>query len=221
LIERDWKDRPEWAAMAVAVLKGDALGPGRGWFGPAQTRYDWEWLRTHFDQDGDGRVSKNELPDSATFFARLDRDGNGSVTQGDLDWSTPRRSSGLASELFVRLDIDSNGRVSREEFDHFFKHADSDGLSFLTVEDLSGALMDPSESEPEENEKPSSSPHGPNAVDFLQMLLTEQLGVLESGPQLDEVAPDFALPKHDDGKLIRLSDERALRPVVLIFGSFT
>lgn len=54
---------------------------------------------------------------------------------------------------------------------------------------------------------------------------------LESGPDLDQMAPDFKLPllTHDaektelvlTDKFVKLSDSRGKRPVVLIFGSFT
>ncbi len=40
-------------------------------------------------------------------------------------------------------------------------------------------------------------------------------------PQPGEVAPDFALESRDGDGEIRLSEFRAARPVVLIFGSWT
>ena len=39
--------------------------------------------------------------------------------------------------------------------------------------------------------------------------------------QAGDLAPDFELPRHDGGGLVRLSDYRDKRPVVLIFGSYT
>src|ERR1700733_4761657 len=35
---------PESVRMLTAILRGSQLGPGEGWFGPAQTRYTWAWL---------------------------------------------------------------------------------------------------------------------------------------------------------------------------------
>ena len=37
-------DMPESVRMLVAIARGSQMGPGEGWFGPSQTRYDWEWL---------------------------------------------------------------------------------------------------------------------------------------------------------------------------------
>ena len=39
--------------------------------------------------------------------------------------------------------------------------------------------------------------------------------------QVGDLAPDFELPRHDGDGLVRLSDFRDNRPVVLIFGSYT
>src|SRR5258708_6589413 len=35
---------PESVRMLNAILRGSQLGPGEGWFGPAQSRYTWDWL---------------------------------------------------------------------------------------------------------------------------------------------------------------------------------
>ncbi len=66
---------------------------------------------------------------------------------------------------------------------------------------------------------------------MFQRLLNGELGTLQPGLELDQPAPDFNLPllAHDaeNGKLVladrlvKLSDYRGKRPVVLIFGSFT
>ncbi|MBI1357856.1 MAG: redoxin domain-containing protein [Acidobacteria bacterium] len=36
-----------------------------------------------------------------------------------------------------------------------------------------------------------------------------------------DAAPDFELPKYDKSGMVRLSDFRGSRPVVLVFGSYT
>ena len=43
----------------------------------------------------------------------------------------------------------------------------------------------------------------------------------EGSLKVGDLAPDFELPRHDGGGLVRLSDYRDKRPVVLIFGSYT
>jgi len=42
-----------------------------------------------------------------------------------------------------------------------------------------------------------------------------------TAPAVGAIAPDFELKTRDGKQLIRLSDERGKRPVVLIFGSWT
>jgi len=41
------------------------------------------------------------------------------------------------------------------------------------------------------------------------------------GPDLEAVAPDFSLTPPDHRSIVRLSENRGKKPVVLIFGSFT
>jgi len=40
-------------------------------------------------------------------------------------------------------------------------------------------------------------------------------------PKVGQMAPDFALQKRDGKEIVRLSDLRGSKPVVLIFGSWT
>ncbi|HEX4609739.1 MAG TPA: deiodinase family protein, partial [Urbifossiella sp.] len=38
------KAQPEAVKMLLAILRGSRMGAGDGWFGPARTRYTWDWL---------------------------------------------------------------------------------------------------------------------------------------------------------------------------------
>lgn len=235
LIERDWRDRPEWAQMAIGVLKDKQMGMGsrNGWFGPGQSRYDWTWLQQRFDKEPkDGKIEQSEFASgiSQTEFKRLDRDQNGAITEGDLDWSADNLALGdsPANQVFDRLDRDSNGRVTLEEVNQFFEKAAGE-FEFLTPEDLREALgFRESAGRP----KPGRGEPPPGIRwKMFQRLLNGELGTLESGPDLEQMAPDFNLPllEHDAEKtklvltdtFVRLSDLRGKRPVVLIFGSFT
>ena len=74
LMERDWSDRPEWAEMAVAILKGEGLGSGSGWFTGSKRRHDWNWLVATFaEAAADGRIGRKEIGqlDRDTFRQRL------------------------------------------------------------------------------------------------------------------------------------------------------
>ncbi len=221
MLEQDWKRRPEWGDMAVAVLKGEAMRPGMGWWRPSYRRFDFTWLRAQFDADTDGAVVRAELPELAKadqLFARLDRDLDGRVTATDLEAVEPAGPANMmASYVFYQLDKDSNGRVTIDEVAGFFANADGEDLGFLTPEDLRVALDDPESRKPA-TRAPSS---GPTPADMLRMFLTGQMGWLEAGPELGDLAPDFTLPTHHGSSTETLSASRGKKPVVLIFGSFT
>jgi len=227
LIRDDWKDRPEWADMAVAILTSDSindLGMGRGWYKPVENRYYWSFLRQNFDADKDRKVTKEELPKSLPqadkFFERLDRDANGAIEAVDFDWSSfspYMMRKQMSNGVFSRLDFDSNGRVDEEEILNFFQRADRDNLGFVTPDDLLIALDPPSPTAPRETApRPKEDP-----LKWLGMLLNGELGSLTAGPGLDDKAPDFTLPLHDGSGEITLSKLVGDKPVVLIFGSFT
>jgi hypothetical protein len=165
-----------------------------------------------------------------TEFKRLDRDHNGAITKDDLDWSAGNLLLGdsPANQVFNRLDRDSNGRVTHKEINQFFKQAAGE-FEFLTPEDLRNALG--FRESPGRQRRGRGGPQPGIRWKMFQRLLNGELGSLESGPDLDEMAPDFKLPLlvHDaektklvlTDKFVRLSDSRGKRPVVLIFGSFT
>ena len=56
---------------------------------------------------------------------------------------------------------------------------------------------------------------------LLSRLISGELGSLSEGPALGTPAPDFTLPTDDGARRVTLSSSRGVRPVVLVFGSFT
>jgi thiol-disulfide isomerase/thioredoxin len=52
-------------------------------------------------------------------------------------------------------------------------------------------------------------------------LFGQEIGSLQPGPKLDEVAPDFTLKTNDGKEEITLSKLVGPKPIVLIFGNFT
>lgn len=228
MLEQDWKRRPEWGEMAIAILKGEQMRVGMGWWKTTVKRYDWSWLAGNFDANRDGVVDRAELPENVPLgdklFARLDRDLDEKLTAADLettDAGGPMNPVAMLNMMsgvvFSRLDTDSNGRVSLEELAAFFAKADGEELGFLTPEDLRAALDDP------DMRKQMARGQGgqPAQAEMLRMFLTGQLGWLDSGPEYGDVAPDFTLPTHDGFATVTLTDSRGKKPVVLIFGSFT
>lgn len=216
LLEREWQERPEWADMAIAILKGN---PNDGWWKDTQTRYHWDWLAEKFDQDYSSAVERSEfpeLPGADALFARLDRDGDGAVTADDFDWSDSSpylQQLDSAQGLFSRLDANSDGRLTPQDLAGFVDDADPDDLGFLTTEDLLSALQRPRDL--------AGGDDMPRPDQMLTMLLDGELGSLNPGPSLDDEAPDFTLPLYDGSAQVTLSDARGKRPVVLVFGSFT
>ena len=146
LLDRDWKDKPEWAQMATDILKSPSMGmgAGNGWFQPSQTRYTWEWLKENYDLDRtDGRVSRKELPVlSDDEFRRLDRTRNGSLNATDFDWSGGNEfmaKTTIADQVFSTLDSDANGKVTLEEIQELVRE-ESGGFEFLTLRDIRSAF---------------------------------------------------------------------------------
>ncbi len=236
MLEKDWKDRPEWGDMAIAILKDDFMRPGAGWWKPSAKRYDWNWLSERLDANKDGKIERDELPGDVAkadqLFERLDRDGDGKLMPADFDhtdpnpatmmMNVPAMKNMMSNQLFNRLDKDSNGRVTMQEMAEFFRYGDKEELEFLTPEDLRFAIDTPPAKKPArelDNTPPAFEPSTPSAA--LKMFLRGDMGWLTAGPQLGDVAPDFTLPKHDGTANVTLSDSFGKRPVVLVFGSFT
>jgi Ca2+-binding EF-hand superfamily protein len=235
MLEQDWKDRPEWGEMAVAILKDDFMRPGAGWWKPSSKRYDWKWLSERCDANKDGKVEREEFPSDVAkadqLFERLDRDGDGQLTPADFDYTesavpafmnVAAMKNMMSNQLFSRLDKDSNGRVTMDELAEFFRYGDKEQLEFLTPEDLRFALDPPPSKKPAsdpDNSPPSVDPSTPAAA--LKMFLRGDMGWLTSGPPVGDLAPDFTLPTHDGSAKVTLSDSFGKRPVVLVFGSFT
>lgn len=226
LLRDDWKDRPEWADMAVDLLTGGSvydMGPGRGWYKTSQKRYYWSWLRENFDTNKDRQVTRDELegtPHADQVFSRLDRDANGAIEGQDFDWSSYSdysMRSQMSEGVFSRLDFDSNGRLTEEEMLHFFRTADRENLGFVTPDDLLVVLDPPAPNNPGQ----SGPPPREDPLKWFAMLLNGELGSLTAGPDLDEKAPDFTLPTHDGESQVTLSKLVGEKPVVLVFGSFT
>lgn len=236
MLDKDWKERPEWGEMAVAILKDDFMRPGAGWWKPSAKRFDWNWLSEHFDANKDGQVDRDELPSKVAkaeqLFERLDRDGDGKLMPADFDYTDQNPANmvmnmaamkdRMSNQLFSRLDKDSNGRVTMQELAEFFRYGDKEELEFLTPEDLRFAMDPPPSKKPvsePDNNPASVGPSTPAAA--FKMFLRGDMGWLTAGPKLGDAAPDFTLPKHDGTAQVTLSDSFGKRPVVLVFGSFT
>jgi thiol-disulfide isomerase/thioredoxin len=219
VLEKSWPDHPEWVAMFVDILQGSQLGPNDGWFKKAvaqKSRYGWEASRSRLDRDGDGRISRSEVPSSDADFARLDRDRDGSLTATDFDFSPNALAASPGMMLFYRADRDGNGKVTREEMQAIFDAMDSGHEGFLSLSDFQDALTMPMR-------RPSSSgsKDDPSKMTLVKGLFRQEIGSLQPGPAEGEIAPDFALETIDGRETVTLTKLVGSKPVVLVFGNFT
>jgi hypothetical protein len=214
-LRESWPNHPEWVDMLTAILQDEPMGPNFGWFRTAktQTRFDWGSTRKRFDRDGDGRIERREYSGDDADFARLDRSCDGVLTSLDFDFSASLPAESLGSLLFAQLERNGNGKITPDELDALFRAWDRDGQGFLSLADVEEMFAPPPTAPPGSG--------GPSKATLVRGLFRQELGSLESGPKLGDLAPDFTLKTHDRQGVVRLSEHRGVKPVVLIFGSFT
>ena len=206
---------PESVRMLIAIARGSQMGPGSGWFGPAQGRYSWTWLAKLHDVPESESITTAAFKGTPEIFNRLDRNKDGQVAADDFDWSDRNpyvQQSYIVNRLFRRIDQQGDGRLTRDELLTFFDKV-SQGKDFIRSEDLRDALIG----------GPSGFLPGdaPNQQVLIRGLLLGEVGSLNEGPQVDAVAPDFELMTQDGSRKIRLSEQIGSKPIVLVFGNFT
>jgi hypothetical protein len=208
---------PEAVRMLVAILRGSQMGPGEGWFGPAQTRYTWKWLAQRYVVDpAKGGIPRSNFRGPEALFARLDRNKDGVITPDDLDWSDRNpyvQMSYMTSRIFRKLNAHGNGRLTREELLQFFDKAAA-GKDHLSPDDFRDALLAGMFG----GSRPSDAPKPPVLI---RGLFNGELGSMNEGPGLNEPAPDFTLKTVDGKDTVHFGKRIGPKPVVLVFGSFT
>ncbi len=209
--------RSEGARMLIAILKGSQLNGSDGWFGPAQSRYSWNWLLNKNGLDPKIQtLERNQFQGSLDLFDQIDRDGDGRISPTDLDWSDKNpfvMQSGLINRVFRRIDSSGNGRLTREEWEMFFQNA-AKGNDSLSAYDLRGALIP---------RGPMVFPSGdaPTVPVLVKGLFAGEIGSISEGPKVGAPAPDFVLKKTGGDHWVTLSKVIGPKPVVLVFGNFT
>ena len=62
---------PESVRMLLAITRGSNMGPGDGWFGPADARYNWKWLAEKHGVAVGDPIPKDKFLGSERGFDRL------------------------------------------------------------------------------------------------------------------------------------------------------
>jgi thiol-disulfide isomerase/thioredoxin len=207
---------PESVRMLVAILRGSQMGPQDGWFGPAESRYDWKWLAAHCGLPAAAKeIPKDKFRGPEACFKRLDRDGDGRITPGDLDWSDRNpwvQQARMVNGIFRRLNARGDGKVSRADLDEFYKRV-AGGKEFFTPDDLRSALI--------QGGSGFAPGDGPDRAVLIRGLFAGEIGSMNEGPRVGDTAPDFTLKTPSGGEQVQLSKLTGTKPVVLLLGNFT
>lgn len=217
-LKNELAEGTEARKMLDAILSGSRMGPGEGWFQSDRTvtRFTWDAIKSRHDKDANGIIDRSEFPGTDADFQRLDRRPPQGLTPEDLDWSPHALATTPGLLLFMMLDTDSSGKVTRDEFLALYERWKQDDQEFLTLDDLRNQLNPPPAGP---GARPAST--GPSREVLLNGLLKQEIGAWNSGPAVDESAPDFTLRLQDGSGEITLSEELKRKPVVLVFGNFT
>lgn len=207
---------PEAIKMLIAIARGSMMGPNDGWFGPAQSRHSWKSLAERHGVDPSEGIPADKFQGKPEWFARFDRNRDGSITGEDLDWSDRNpwvQHAYAINRLLRRVDTKGDGQISRDEWLAYFDSV-AGSRSEVTLEELREAWLAGISSGFYPGDAPTPDK-------LLKGLLTNEVGSLHEGPSLNEPAPDFVLKTQDGRQTIRLSEVIGPKPVVLVFGNFT
>lgn len=207
---------PESVRMLITIARGGMMGANDGWFGPAQSRFDWRSLAALHQVPIDGAIPAESFQGPVEWFARLDRNGSGEITAEDLDWSdrnTWVQHAYTVNRLLRRLDTTGDGRLTRDEWLAFFNTV-ANSRDEVTHEELRNAWLTGISSSFYPGDAPTQR-------QLIEGFLAGELGSLHEGPQLNDPAPDFTLTTQDESQTIHLADMIGPRPIVLVFGNFT
>ena len=224
--------RSESVRMLIAIARGSEMAPTDGWFGPANSQFDFGTLVQRWGEPDKGAFSVEDLSDPIDLLSRLDRDKNGRITGDDLDWSDESpwvQQARIANRVFRRLDRQADGTLTIEEWQEFFDKArgNADSVSLEAFRDAlisgrSAASAPPSGSPPPSSQSGGTQPTDePTMEILLKGLAAGEIGSLLEGPRSGEMAPDFTLPSLNGTGMTTLSQLVGEKPTVLIFGNYT
>jgi len=206
----------EARAMLDAIREGRGMGPLDGWFRLAtpQSAYAWDQMLATYDRDGDGWLTPDEFPGARRWFQRLDRNGDGVLSEEDHRWNL-ESPSGPVGRLLRQADEDNNGLITRAELSQLSQALLGTEQTAWSIDELRQLLAPPP--------RATATNHPlewPTASQLMLGLERQEIGSHLPGPAVGEIAPDFTL-KTLDGSNVTLGQWCQEKPVVLIFGNFT
>jgi hypothetical protein len=207
---------PESVRLLMSIAATGTMGNTEGWFGPARTRYTWQWLLQLHGAGATKGITRAQFRGPPEWFARLDRDKNGTITADDLDWSDQsayQQRAALAARLFRHMNTSGDGKLTEHEWLAFFKKAAKD-KGQLSADELRDALLSTMDTPPRKG-------GGPSTELLVRGLFRCEIGSLSEGPRVDQPAPDFLLRTYDGKERLHLIDQSAGKPTVLVFGNYT
>ncbi len=208
---------PEAVKMMHAILSGSQMGPGEGWFGPAGTRYGFAWLAKASGVDpAKKEITRRQFRGQTEWFDRLDRNKDGKIQPDDLDWSDSNTYVQMAytmNRTFRLLDPKGNAKISRAEWMAFFDKA-AQGGEYLTSDQFTETMLAGYSGSFMPGDRPTKEV-------LLRGLFSGEVGSLQEGPKVDQMAPNFTLKKAQGQGSIELAKLLGSKPVVLVTGNFT
>ncbi len=207
---------PDAIRMLRAILTtGGRMRGSDGWFGPAESKFDWSWLTQKHGISESDSVTPQSFRGSERLFSRLDRDRNGRLQAADFDWSDQNPwvlQTTTLNRVFRTIDVDGDDRVNAEEWELFFRSVRSSDGAFSSEQFRDRILR---------SSGGYLSGDEPTVERLLKGLFNGELGSIHCGPSVGDAAIDFELMTQDETATIRLTSMFGSKPTVLIFGNFT
>jgi hypothetical protein len=208
----------------------------------------WELVQGEHDGNRDGKVSRQEYDRGAERFARLDRDGNGFLTEEDFTaqgrGGRGGRSGGAMQQgpLLARL-LGLRGEIPRGALATWFSKLDGNGDGLVVEAEFGGrlparlgtlairafdanddgrlALVELQRGFDAADADRDGKLAGPELRPGAASGTSRAAGAGTAAPLVGGIAPDFKLKLQDGKTTATLSAHRGKRPVALIFGSYT
>ncbi len=158
----------------------------------------WEGLSARHDLDGDGIITAEEFAASDPRFATLDHNGDGVLTEDDLEALRADRGSAAGARITLLADGDRDRAVTAEEWRLFLETVDSDGDGLFEAADLRAVAAERRSMSDRPRHRGPRGEGGPEDGAFAEILDRDHDGVLEIA-DLDDIY--FELDADGDGAL--------------------